>query len=477
MTQAVNRRALLAGGLASAGALGLTISALAKPALANRELANNQQSKSATGPVQLFAKPETTARSPAARASLWGYNAVTPGPILRVGKGEELFVRLKNDLAQPTSIHWRGMRGPNTMDGVAGLTQPAIQPGAYFDYRFGPPDAGTFVYHAHAGPYMAEQFHRGLSGMCIVGEEQPPDVDADIPLAIGDWLLGPGGMLKEPVNDPADAAGPGRLGNVFTVNGKADVQPQTLAPGARVRLRIANLAPARIIGVLFAGMTPKIIAIDGQPCKIFSPDGNAMPLAPGGRFDAMFDVPGEAGAMASVALFSWPYPGEKPRKPQSVFQITPAGKAHKKRPQISGLPDNPLLPQKIRLQDAKRKDIVLDKAPARYAADGNFWMLDGKVSDGLSGPALFSVPVGQPVSLGFQNRTHYPQVIRIHGHTVRRLHLFDDGWEPYWLDTILIPPGKTVRVAFIADNRGKWRIGSAIMAHATAGMAGWFQVI
>ena len=135
-----------------------------------------------------------------------------------------------------------------------------------------------------------------------------------------------------------------------------------------------------------------------------------------------------------------------------------------------------MLPQKIRLQDAKRKDIVLDKAPARYAAEGKFWTLDGKTSDGLSGPPLFSVSAGQPVSLGFQNRTHYPQVIRIHGHAVRRLHQFDDGWEPYWLDSILIPPGKTVRVAFVADNRGKWRIGSAIMAHVTAGMAGWFQV-
>ena len=38
------------------------------------------------------------------------------------------------------------------MDGVAGLTQAAVEPGESFDYDFVVPDAGTYWYHAMRGP-------------------------------------------------------------------------------------------------------------------------------------------------------------------------------------------------------------------------------------------------------------------------------------------------------------------------------------
>src|SRR3954470_18982376 len=54
----------------------------------------------------------------------FGYDGMVPGPALRVGRGEELRVRLVNDLATPTTVHWQGVRLPNAMDGVPALTQP-----------------------------------------------------------------------------------------------------------------------------------------------------------------------------------------------------------------------------------------------------------------------------------------------------------------------------------------------------------------
>src|SRR4051812_42679191 len=77
---------------------------------------------------------------------IWGYDDRAPGPVLRVKRGEELRVRLVNELPEPTAVHWHGVRLPNPLDGVPGLTQPAVAPGASFDYRFRPPDAGTFWY-------------------------------------------------------------------------------------------------------------------------------------------------------------------------------------------------------------------------------------------------------------------------------------------------------------------------------------------
>src|SRR5262245_14340778 len=94
---------------------------------------------------------------------IWGYDGIAPGPVLRIKRGEELRVRLVNDLPEPTTIHWHGVRLPNAMDGVPELTQPPIAPGASFECRFRPPDAGTFSYR----PAGTMQIARGLRGALI----------------------------------------------------------------------------------------------------------------------------------------------------------------------------------------------------------------------------------------------------------------------------------------------------------------------
>ena len=68
---------------------------------------------------------------------------------------------------------------------------------------------------------------------------------------------------------------------------------------------------------------------------------------------------------------------------------------------------------------------------------------------------------GTPVSLGFVNKTLVTQNIRVHGHVVRLLHDLDDGWEPYWRNAVIVAEGRTKRVAFVADNPGKWPLVKA----------------
>ena len=70
--------------------------------------------------------------------------AGAPGPTLRLKRGDEVRVRLVNDTTEPAAIHWHGVRVRNDMDGVPGLTQAPVAPGAPFDYRFAAPDAGIF---------------------------------------------------------------------------------------------------------------------------------------------------------------------------------------------------------------------------------------------------------------------------------------------------------------------------------------------
>ena len=88
----------------------------------------------------------------------------------------------------------------------------------------------------------------------------------------------------------------------------------------------------------------------------------------------------------------------------------------------------------------------------------------------------YALARGQPAVFALANKTASVQALRLWGHVARLLHPMDDGWEPYWRDTILIQPGRTTHIAFAADNPGKWPIESAIPERRAAGVGGWFQV-
>jgi FtsP/CotA-like multicopper oxidase with cupredoxin domain len=103
--------------------------------------------------------------------------------------------------------------------------------------------------------------------------------------------------------------------------------------------------------------------------------------------------------------------------------------------------------------------------------------LNDAVNDGFKSKPLFRAKRGATVVLAFVNRTVLPHAMHLHGHHGRVLFNFDDGWDPFWVDTVLVQPGQTARLAFVADNPGKWAIGSAFAELLDAGLAGWFEVM
>jgi FtsP/CotA-like multicopper oxidase with cupredoxin domain len=108
---------------------------------------------------------------------------------------------------------------------------------------------------------------------------------------------------------------------------------------------------------------------------------------------------------------------------------------------------------------------------------GSAWQFNKKAGDGHSGKPLFSVKRGTPVVLTIRNETAWPHAMHVHGHHFRTLFPFDDGWDPFWLDTSLVDARKVQRIAMVADNPGKWMIHCHMIEHQMAGMAGWFEVI
>jgi FtsP/CotA-like multicopper oxidase with cupredoxin domain len=108
--------------------------------------------------------------------------------------------------------------------------------------------------------------------------------------------------------------------------------------------------------------------------------------------------------------------------------------------------------------------------------EGLFWAMADRSSAGHGGPPLFQVKRGRPVVLNFPNRTAFPHAMHLHGHHFRLLDRLDDGWKPYWLDTVLIEPRQSARIAFVADNPGKWLIHCHMIEHMETGMTAWFEV-
>jgi len=212
-----------------------------------------------------------------------------------------------------------------------------------------------------------------------------------------------------------------------------------------------------------------VVGIDGQSCEPFEPARMTLPSGPGSRFDVMFDLPREGAAEPGLTLRDEPGAG----RTQRLITFRTEGEAVAPRGPILSQ-QNPALPPVIKLQAAKRLDLTIEKSQS--PDPGKAWTLNGVASHGADVPALFKVKQGQPVTLGFINKTGIAQTLHVHGQALRVLHLLDDGWEPYWRDSVIVPPRGTVRVAFLADNPGKWLIESTILDHAMNGLAAWFEV-
>ncbi|HEX5813740.1 MAG TPA: multicopper oxidase domain-containing protein, partial [Methylomirabilota bacterium] len=96
--------------------------------------------------VHLEARSVRWELAPGRTVSAMAYNGQIPGPVIRAREGERLRIALKNELAEPTTVHWHGVDVPNGMDGVPEVTQKPVAPGETFVYEFDARPAGTRWY-------------------------------------------------------------------------------------------------------------------------------------------------------------------------------------------------------------------------------------------------------------------------------------------------------------------------------------------
>jgi FtsP/CotA-like multicopper oxidase with cupredoxin domain len=394
----------------------------------------------------------------------WGFNNQVPGPVLRARKGDTLVVTVKNNLKEPTTIHWHGIRLPAPMDGTGEVQKP-IQPGEVYQYRFTVPDAGTFWYHSHINETV--QMERGMYGGLVVEEDTDPVMDADRVFLIDDMKLNgklefKEGNFVERFKERHD----GREGDTLLLNGK-ETPTIHMAAGQRERWRFINSSSARYF----------ILHLGGKPFPIIATDGGLIEhpqtvtevlITPGERVDIM------AGPFAEgevFALETLPYDRttflKARRRRFATIQVGTA------QPSRAFLPQNLRTIEPLTLQAAPaNRKVKLSVGPSLKRG------LDFLVNNQLHGHDA-PVKVGELQVWEVTNSSLMDHPFHLHGFFFQVLEV--NGKAPEyraWKDTVNITPRTKIKIAWLPDNRpGKWMYHCHILEHHAAGMMAHFEVV
>lgn len=415
-----------------------------------------EPAKSATRTFELRAAPTSVQQFNGRFLKVWAYNNQVPGPVLRVRLGEEVEVRLKNDLPQPTTIHWHGVRVPNAMDGVPGVTQEPIPPGGTFVYRFVPKDAGTFWFHPHVRG--AEQVERGLYGVLVVDDAEPLPYDRDEVWVLDDWRLGPDGEIDPNFVTRRDLAHDGRWGQVITVNGDS-AQLMRVRPGERIRLRLVNTSNGRVYRPDFGGaLAPRVIAVDGmytrRPLSL-----SGFDLAPGNRLDLDLVIPADAAGQ------SFPVTDHFTRRPLPLATLIVRGEPVP-TPSFES-PSNPDVPLWAGAGE-RPVDVTYVLEAQGGGEHGIQWTINGRP---WGQHEVTHLGEGRWVRVRFDNISPRIHPMHIHGQFFKVIARNGQPVdEPYFRDTVLLVRSEVVDVGMVPIDWGRWMMHCHILEHADAGM-------
>ncbi len=251
--------------------------------------------------INLEAREDYVEMIPGIPSKVYTYNGTVPGPLIRGTVGDTLIVHFTNNLPEPTTIHWHGLRLPADMDGSS-MSQNPIRPGESFTYKFELKEASLFWYHPHVR--SNEQVEKGLAGALLVSEKKGSvnnfiRATEQKVLVLDDVLLDEHGQVEAFFNGTMEEILlkkiDGRSGNTLLVNGR-EMPTLHVKPGVPVRWRMVNIANTRFMRVVVPGHELTRIGGDGGLLEAPIHDGEDVFLVPGQRADIMFVPKGKPGS-------------------------------------------------------------------------------------------------------------------------------------------------------------------------------------
>ena len=166
-------------------------------------------------------------------------SVVLPAPVLELKRGEPVRIVVKNNLDEPSGVHWHGLEIESYPDGVANFSgigdriMPPIPPGESFAAEFTPPRSGTFPYHSHL--HEMRQIGSGMYGAIIVSDT-PRDTTRDHVI-----VAGGGGLPVFHKQAPT----------FLLVNGSVNPAPMVMTVGVPQRLRIVSIHADEVLHFRF----------------------------------------------------------------------------------------------------------------------------------------------------------------------------------------------------------------------------------
>lgn len=397
---------------------------------------------------------------PGKSTATWGFNGPFLGPTLRARRGERVRIAVTNNLGEPSTVHWHGMRVPARMDG--GPHQP-IAPGETWrpEWTIRQP-AATAWYHPHPHGRSALHIYRGLAGLFLLDESDDPGLPSgygvdDVPLILQDRRFAADGSLD---GDPT-AGRYGLLGDRVLVNGTYDAFLRVSTE--RVRFRLLNGSNARMYHVRFAdGRGFHVVANDSGLLEV-PVETDRVALSPGERVEIVATfAAGEQVVLASAGGVTEIDAGDF-----DLLRIV----ADPWLARSAGLPDRLGRPG---------VEVFAGVPDRRFRLDGH---------NTINGRRLDLTRVDEVVSAGAREiweieNTDHPHNFHIHGAVFRILEVAGSP-PPASVsgpkDTVFVPARSTVRLGvrfgWYADPTAPYMYHCHILRHEDSGMMGQFLVV
>ena len=418
--------------------------------------------------VNLTAAVTKLSLQPGVVSEVFAYNGHVPGPTLDVREGDRVIIHFKNELPEPTTVHWHGIHLPFESDGSP--FHP-IKPGESKDYVFTvrPGTAGTYWYHPHPDHRTGFAIGKGLFGAIVVhaADDPLPRLTEKL-LVLSDNRFLQDGTIDFP--DPASHHGGideenGREGPVLFVNGQVLPRIQ-IRSGEVQRWRVVNSSAGRIFRIAIPGQTMLQVGTDGglleKPVEV-----KEVLLTTGERVELL--VRGGARGSSTV-LQNLPYDRYSPQTRPADWNVT----RDLLTLETTNLP--PVTPPVIPATLTKIVPLDTTKATAVRTIICGQGIINGHTMD--MARVDVSTHVGATEIWEITNIVGMDHPFHLHGFQFQVLDR-DGVKEPYlaWKDMLNIPKHSTARIIVRYDDYpGKWMFHCHILDHEDHGMMGVLEV-
>jgi len=254
--------------------------------------------------------------------------------------------------------------------------------------------------------------------------------------------------------------------DAFLANDRTLGDPEVVKvdPGERVLLRVINSSSMSAFHLDVGELDGELIAVDGSAAVPVA--GRRFPIAVAQRLDIRLTIPRAAAAHPVLAVL------EGENKQTGIVLL--AGNAAIAR--IPGMASKASPALTLELERRLRAVAPLEPRKADRVHTLNLtgrmagyqWSINN-VAWNKETPPL-AVAQGERVELIFANQTPMPHPMHLHGHRFQVVEIDGGRFSGALRDTVLVPPGRRVVVAFDADNPGLWALHCHLLYHLAAGM-------